>query len=718
MVAVSGPLFDPAWYRVAGLRPRLRSHVMIHRHHYRGELWYVLQDPGSGRFHRFSPGAYQLIGLMDGARTMTEIWDTGCERFGDDAPTQREAMHLLYQLHAADVLQTDVPPDVAELLRRHDKARRGKILQNIKSPLAIRIPLYDPERLLVALVPYVRPLFGWAGALLWLALMLTGATLALLHWPELSENVTERVLTPQNLVLIWIVFPVVKLFHEFGHAFAVKVWGGEVHQTGVMLLVLTPVPYVDASFATAFREKHRRFIVGAAGMLTELALAALAMIVWAAAEPGVVRTLAYNVMIIAGVSTVLFNGNPLLRFDAYYMLADAIEIPNLAGRANRYFFYLLQRYGFGAKKIESPVSAPGERPWFLFYAIASFFYRMFIYTVIVVFVAGKFFLIGVILALWATINMLVLPLFKGIKHLFVSPALRRNRARTFAVSGGFAAAVIGLIGFVPLPLATMAEGVLWVPDDALIRSGTAGVVADLVAEPGQTVTAEQALMQLEDPLLPVRARVLEHELAALEARYMAFRQTDLVQAEITGEEIAQVRAKLERVRGQLADLVVRSGASGELVVPYADDLPGSYVQQGEHLGFVVDRSQITVQTAIGEKDVDRVRRATRAVAVRLVDDTARTWPARVRRFVPQAIEQLPSAALGTAGGGQIPVDPQDTSGRVPFVRVFQVELALPADVPVETLGSRVYVRFDHGLEPLARRWYRDLRRLFLSTFDV
>jgi len=715
---VSDPLFDPAWYRVAGLRPRLRSHVKLHRHHFRGQLWYVLQDPGGGRFHRFTPAAYQLIGLMDGARTMTAIWETGCDRLGDDAPTQRETMHLLYQLHAADVLQTDVPPDIAELLRRHDKVRRGRILQNIKSPLAIRIPLYDPERLLTALLPYLRPAFGWAGAAAWLLLVLVGGTLAILHWPELTENVTERVMTPQNLLYIWLVFPVVKLIHEFGHAFAVKVWGGEVHQMGVMLLVLTPVPYVDASFATAFREKHRRVIVGAAGMLTELAVASLAMIVWAAAEPGVVRTLAYNVMIIAGVSTILFNGNPLLRFDAYYMLADAIEIPNLAGRANRYFFYLLQRYGFGAKNVESPASAPGEAPWFLFYAIASFIYRMFIYTVIVVFVAGKFFLIGVILAIWATFNMLVLPVLKGVKFLFVSPKLRRNRPRVFAVSGGFVVTVVALIGVLPLPLSTMAEGVLWVPEDALIRAGASGVVAELTATPGQQVNAAEPLIRLDDPLLPVRARVLEHELAALEARYTAFRQTDLVQAEITAEEIVQAKAKLERVRGQLADLVVTTDASGQLVVPYSKDLPGSYVHQGEHLGFVVDRSRVTVQAAVLEEDVDMVRRSTRSVAVRLVHDTSRVWQAEVRRLVPSAVEQLPSAALGTAGGGRIPVDPQDSSGRAPFVNVFQVELTLPADVPLENLGSRVYVRFDHGTEPVARRWYRGLRRLFLSSFDV
>ncbi len=199
---------------------------------------------------------------------------------------------------------------------------------------------------------------------------------------------------------------------------------------------------------------------------------------------------------------------------------------------------------------------------------------------------------------------------------------------------------------------------------------------------------------------------------------MYFRQTDLVQSEITSEEIVQAEAKLARVHAQIEDLVIKSGAEGELVVPYFEDLPGSYLRQGEHIAFVVNRSRITVQAAILEKDVDLVRRTTHAVDVRLVNDVARVWPAELKRLVPSAIEQLPSAALGSAGGGQIPVDPQDTAGRKPFVKVFQAEISLPPNVPVETLGSRVYVRFDHGNEPLARRWYRGLRRLFLSTFDV
>ena len=157
--------------QAAGLKPRLRSHMEIHRLHYRGELWCVLQDHASGRVQRFSPAAYPIIGLMDGKRTVQQIWDRIRERLGAEAPTQEEVIRLLSQLHAVDALQADVMPDTSELIKRSGKQRHGKLKQNLRSPLFMRFPLFDPERLLTRLQWLVRPFFGWAGALLWLAVV-------------------------------------------------------------------------------------------------------------------------------------------------------------------------------------------------------------------------------------------------------------------------------------------------------------------------------------------------------------------------------------------------------------------------------------------------------------------------------------------------------------------------------------------------------------------
>ena len=347
-------IFDPSWYRVAVLRPRIRTHGQIHKHTYREQTWYVLQDHASNRFHRFTPEAYLLVKLMDGEHTVQQLFDIATEKLGDDAPTQTETIQLLGQLHTADMLQCDISPDTTELFKRFENQQKQKIKQSLRTPLAIRIPLLDPDRFLEKYTPYIRHIFTLPGFLLWLTVVISALVLAGVHWVELSENVSDRVLAPQNLVLLWLVFPLIKALHELGHGFATKVWGGEVHEMGIMLLVFMPVPYVDASSASAFREREKRVVVGAAGMLVEVFVAALAMFVWLGVEPGLIKSISFNIMLIAGISTLLFNGNPLLRFDGYYIMADLVEIPNLATRANKYIMYLLQKYLYGVKEINTP----------------------------------------------------------------------------------------------------------------------------------------------------------------------------------------------------------------------------------------------------------------------------------------------------------------------------------------------------------------------------
>src|SRR5690606_4557892 len=185
-----------------------------------------------------------------------------------------------------------------------------------------------------------------------------------------------------------------------------------VHEMGVMLLVMMPAPYVDASSATSFSGKWRRIVVSGAGIMVGFGLAAAAMILWTQMEPGLARAAAFNVMLIGSISTLLFNGNPLLRYDAFYILSDWIEIPNLASRANRYVLYLIQHYLLGIESAENPVTAPGEARWFLFYAVASWIYRMFLTFAIALLVATKLFWVGTALAIFFLFSSLILPLIK------------------------------------------------------------------------------------------------------------------------------------------------------------------------------------------------------------------------------------------------------------------------------------------------------------------
>jgi putative peptide zinc metalloprotease protein len=297
----SPPLQSNLWYRVETLRPQLLARAKLHRHRYRGELWYLLQDPASGRVHRFTPAARLVLAAMDGRRTVHDLWRLAQRRLGDDAPTQDELIQLLGQLHSSDLLATNVPPDALELLDRGEKTARSRQRRSWMNPMAVRIPLWDPGALLDRFVPLWRRLWGPAGALLWLAVVLPALALLPQAWPELTHNLSDRALQPDNLLLLAIVFPAIKALHELGHATATRAGGGEVHEMGVMLLVLIPVPYVDASSATVLRSRWARALVAAAGMLVEVFIAALAFYVWRVAEPGLVRAVCFNVMLVAGV---------------------------------------------------------------------------------------------------------------------------------------------------------------------------------------------------------------------------------------------------------------------------------------------------------------------------------------------------------------------------------------------------------------------------------
>jgi len=710
-------LYSPSWYRVAEMRPRLRAHVRIHRHHYRGELWYVLEDLVSRKVHRFNPVAHYLIGLMDGRRTVQEIWDGAIAKFGDDAPTQEEMIRLLGQLHSSEVLQSEVTPDLAELMRRARKAGRKTWFQNLISPLSIKIPLVDPDRGLQRWLPYYEPLFGWFGLLLWFSVVGLAAFSGVSHWNELTDDITSRVLAPQNLLIMWITFPLLKLVHEFGHACATKAWGGEVHEMGVMLLVMMPIPYCDASASSAFRETHRRAIVGAAGMIVEVFVAAIAVLLWIETAPGLVRAVLYNVILIAGISTVVFNANPLLRYDGYYILADLIQIPNLRARANQYLTHLMEKRLFGLKLPEFEATT-GEKQWFVFFAIASFFYRMFVVFAIALFIATQYFIVGIVLALWAIVTSVLYPIVKGIGYLFLHPKLRRHRIRALSMMGGIVVAIVVAVCFVPVPLWSRAEGVIWVPDEAQVRAGADGFLREVVATPGQQVSRGSTLIIADDPSLGPRTQVLEAQLRLLQVRAQSELFNDKVRWEVTREEIQATRAELEHVQRQIADLTVVSPTSGifVLLIP-VDDLPDRYVRKGQSLGYVLPPATVSARVLVSQDEVDMVRSRTERVEVKLAGRIYDTYEAGIRREIPAASNKFSNLALSSVGGGRAPVDPSDSKEPKALTSWFEFEIEMPATNTL-VLGEHVYVRFEHGAEPVAWRVYRSVRQLFMRQFVV
>ena len=585
--------------------------------------------------------------------------------------------------------------------------------------MAVRIPLFDPDRFLERTQFLVRPLFSWFGVVLWLAVVVTGVILAGVHWGDLTENIVDRALTPQNLVLLWFIYPTVKALHELGHGYATKLNGGEVYEIGIMFLVLIPVPYVDASAASGFRDKSKRMVVGAIGILVELFLGSLALFIWIGAEPGAVHAVAYNVMLISGVSTLLFNGNPLLRFDGYYVLADALEIPNLGSRATKYLGYLVQRYVLGIRDADTPANSRGEQLWFLAYGVAAFIYRVFIMFIIVIYIGAKFFIVGVALALWAVVTQILIPTGKSMSFLFNSPRLKRNRAKVLGRAALAAGIVVTLLFVIPAPLWILAEGVTWPSEDSQVRMGADSFIVEVLAVGGTKVTEGQDLIVAEDPFLYARVELLVAQLRGLEVQLAAAQVSDQVQVAVIRGEIAALDADLDRALDRADALVVRSPRDGIFIVPNEHDLKGRYMRKGQLIAYVIEPDDdLTARVVVSQDDIGLVRERARGVEVMAAQWGAQGIATEVLREVPSGTHLLPTPALGTVGGGSFAVDPRDPNGQRTLERIFEFEIRLPPLARTGYLGQRVFARFDLGYEPLGIQFYRSLRQLFLRVFSV
>lgn len=716
---IDTPLQSSLWYRVAELRPQLVARARLHRHRYRGEIWYLLQDPASGRVHRFTPAARLVLAAMDGRRSVQDLWSLAGRKLGDDAPTQDEMIQLLGQLHGADLLMTDVPPDALELFDRGQREGRAKRRRSWANPMALRVPLWDPGAFLDRHARLWPLLWGRGGAIVWLLVTLPALLLLPGHWAELTGNLSDRVLQADNLLLIGLVFPLIKALHEMGHATANRAAGGEVHDMGVMLLVLMPVPYVDASSANVLRSRWARARIGAAGMIVELFIAALAFYAWMLMEPGLPRALCFNVMLVAGVSTLIFNGNPLLRYDAYYILADLVELPNLAAQSARYWGYLIKRHLLRLRDETSPANSRSERLWFGFYGISSAAYRVFVTLAIALFIGSRFFFFGVVLALWAVAMMALMPLVKAFKSLNALPATQERRGRVYGTLAATGAVAALLLAVVPAPFRTQADGVVWLPEQAIVRAAAPGFFRSFEAAPDSWVETGTLLARSVDPALDAQVRLLQARVDELEASYAAEFVTDRARAEIVRDQLEHEQASLQRAIERVQGLRVAATSAGRFTVQQAADMPGRYLKQGEVIGFLIGRETPVVRVVLDQASVEPVALQTRAVEIRLAAALDQPLVGQILRQVPAGRGEVSSQALSAAGGGRIAVDPRDPEGRRTLERVFELDVGF-ATAPTGPLpfGQRVHVRFDHPPEPLAVQAWRPLRRLFLRHFDV
>ena len=712
-VVVSGPLLSPHWYRVADLQPRLRPQVRLQRHTGRGQIWHQLIDAASGRRHRLNQDAWRFVGCLDGQVSVGAAWDALLARHGDHALTQDQAIRVLEQLSSAELLQCSLPPDIQAQFRQKQKreTRQDWLAMN---PLAIRLRLFDPSRWLDRCAPALPRLFGPWMLLAWLAAILPALLMTPHYWPELKAFALTHGATPRYLAIAWLMYPIIKGLHEAGHALAVRRWGGSVREVGLTLFLLMPVPFVDASAASGFPQRGRRAVVSAVGIMVELLLAALALYVWTAVQPGLVRDIAFVTLLTAGLSTLAVNANPLLRFDGYFLLCDVAGLPNLDPRSRAWWSDFLQRRVAGAD-IAPMAVAPGERKWLVLYAPAALAFRLGLGVQTMLWAAGKSGLLGVLLAAALAAALLAGPLRSAAQILLrVLGDGNRPRARiaVLAAGGGLLLALAAL----PLPFGRSVSAVVWLPEQAQVRAGSAGTIRTVLASDGAFVAAGQVLAVLEDPNLDAGRAEAASRLAALLAEQYSLLRSARAQALGLEQAITHAQAEVARLDERIAGLTVRSGVAGRLALRRQEDLPGAYMKKGALLGHVLPAGDVTVRALVPHADAALVRERGGAVSVWLAD-RAGALPARRLRDAPAATQTLPSDALSERNGGPLATDPADRDNLRALESYFVFDLTL-AGTSSERAGALAQVRFDLGRAPLLFQWAHALRQLAVRQFGT
>lgn len=694
--------------------------MQISRHVYRGLPWFVVQDLQAGKFHRLSPQSHAVFARMDGRKTVQELWELACKLYPESPPSQTELLQLLSQFHNADLITGDRRPNLVEIDRRAREETRKTAIGYVKNPLSVRLPLFDPEPILRSLTPVARSLFSPLGAIIWCILILTAILAAFMSWERLEVPGADAVLSASSIVYLAVSYIFIKLLHELGHGLAIKRWGGEVREVGIMMLIFFPVPYVDASQASYFSEKYQRILVSAAGILVELAIAAAAFIVWSVAEEGAVSAIAYNLFLIGGISTLVFNGNPLLRFDGYFVFADLIEIPNLGQRSNQYFWFLFQKNILGHSDARLPMVSHGEEGWLFGYAICAFVYRMFVMLLISLYVASVLPVVGVAIVLWSLYTVFVVPAWKGVRFLLTEPSLEVQRGRAILRVTLLGAMIVFFLFLVPLPHTTVADAVLEPKIGSVVRSQGQGFVSEILFKNGDVVERGEALIKLSEPLLDVERSIAQAELDDAKLRLEMIPLDDANARSLWAEQLNFYQARIDELRHRSDDLFVRAPSNGLLVFPNQRELLGRLLRQGEVIGAIQSQGELVWKTAVPASRAELVDSALLSVTLKPRTFSGIEYEAFVIDRSPEITTRLESFALTNRAGGRLVADPmQEEPYSITPVASYLLSSGFPErSDPLLPVGARATVRFVHPPSPLAPRIWRAVRQTFLAYFGI
>ncbi|MCT4627429.1 site-2 protease family protein [Halodesulfovibrio sp.] len=707
-----GKTFSENWHRVSKVRACLRPTVSARLQNYRGEDWYVLHDPFTGNFFRLTPTYYDFLIRLDFTQTIEEAWLKALEENPEHGPGQEDVISMLIELSKANLIYFEEEADTAKLFEQQDEKERKARRQKWMNILFIRFGLFNPDGMLSALMPLWKVLISVVGAIIWFLVVCCGVFVAFQYANEIGYGASS-VLEPDNLIPLYAGLVLLKIVHETGHAAMCKRFGGHVTSVGIMFLFFAPLPYVDATSSWALNNKWQRMLVSAAGILVELFMGAVCCMVWAWSPPGLVHTIAFNMMCAATVSTLLFNANPLMRFDGYYILVDFLEVPNIYQRSRDHVFNLCKKYLFRVRGVKLAHRSQGEGFWMTAYGISSSVYRVFLVLGISMFLADNYFIVGLLVGAFMVASSIAKPLFGFIKFLVKSPSLRGVRTRALLLTTTGFGAVLLFVVMVPLPYDIIASGVLESREAHSVIVNSAGQVVDLCATPGKKVEKGQVLVLLSSPEIDFqiqKARTQLKQLAILKKQDISRMGLDRAPVEKRRQALVELIRQLG-IRKQ--NLVIRAGRDGLWVLPDAETIRNQWLAKGHNLGRIISTDDFRFNAVIPQEDASSLFDGEiRAVSIRIKGQADTELKSTHWKLLPHYHEELPSAALGWMGGGDIPLASQASEG----VRAAEPFYLLEVDTLVPDVVSVAEGRIGKAGIEMAPRSLAERLSLYVKQF--
>ncbi len=678
--------------------PRLRGELQASEQLYSGQPYWVVKDPLSLKYFRFNREEYFILSKLRERITLNQLLTAHQKEFESDLLSPSELGSFVSSLMSRNLLVMD-HPNRDELLYRTAKTRwRGRFVAQISNFMFFRFPLYDPDKLFNRIIPHLRFIWTWQFFAFYLVLMTVAAVLVTKRWDEFTSMFYADFFTLRNVPVLLVIIWIVKTLHEFGHGLTCKNYGGEVHEMGFLFLVFTPFFYCNVTDAWTFPKKHRRLLVTAGGVMTELWFAALAAVVWYyTQQPSFIHALTFNIVIVCSFSTVLFNASPLLKYDGYYLLMDLIEIPNLRQRATEYVRGLLIRYVFGGRG-QQVQEEHRYRYIFPIYSVAAWVYRWFILVMILY---GVYFMLeqlrlvwlGRVLVVFSAMTMLILPVYKTgsmIARSRVSMGISNVRLIILL------AIIIGLVGFglfYPYEQHVTLNFVLEPAKVHWMRAEVAGKLhwAEHVTE-GVWVNADSpqaVLANLENPELMLWKRKLDAEVERVKFTINQYRMRNVSasQVEILVEQLNAWERERQRCVERISKLEVKMPFDGELLSRDSDTkvLAGRYFRPGDPLMMVADTRELLCKVWVPEKTWARIFKQAgklgQSAQMMLYSFSKKQFTGRVvavsERSEKNMGEYGEKMALSNKVGGEVLTERDPVTGRdKPIEAVYEVTIQI------------------------------------------